>query len=197
VIKMSQYNVTPSLINALIDARLGISGPVTVLTDTSNIKDAVTYIATSADTDLSAVTTNHTVLINVAMTAGHDILLPQATTSNGGMHVRVIIGIPQTAAFAIGPAGGSLLVGAATFIGDATPGTTTATPALVQSLVATANKSVALDGDAAAKGGDAGTILDFLYSGVADRIAFSGSVTADVDTPTGASFFSTAQVAMT
>ena len=197
MITMSQYNVTPGMINALIDSRLGISGPVTVLTDTSNIKDAVTYIATSADTDLSAVTTNHTVLINVAMTAGHDILLPQATTSNGGMHVRVIIGIPQTAAFAIGPASGSLLVGAATFIGDAAAGITTGNPALVQSLLATANKSVALDGNATAKGGDAGTILDFLYTGVADRIVFSGAVTADVENPSGASFFSTSQVAMT
>ena len=178
---MSQYNVSPGMIHSLIDDRY---------------KNNFTYISTSADTDLSSIKTNHTVLINVAMTAGHDILLPAATAVNGGMHIKVIIGIPQTAAFAIGPASGSLLVGAATFIGDAAAGVTTGNPALVQSLVATGNKSVALDGNAEAKGGDAGTILDFYYTGEASRIVFSGSVTADVENPTGASFFSTSQVAM-
>ena len=127
----SQYNLTPALINSLIDVRY---------------KNNFTYISAAADTDLSALTTSHTVMVNVNMGAGNDMLLPAATALNGGMHIRVIIGIPQTNAWAIGPASGGLLSGAATFIGDATAGSTTANPALVQSLAATENKSVNIDG---------------------------------------------------
>jgi hypothetical protein len=152
------------------------------------------YIVATGDVDYSALTTgNYTIMVNVALANGDYIRLPEATTSNGGMHIRVIIGISPADNAVIGFKT-SVIVGGATTTSDGTVGI--AAGATVTSVAATVNHSVALDIDGSGDDGSGmpGSILDFYYPGVANVIIYRGDLIGFVDSATLANHFSTAEV---
>ena len=154
------------------------------------------YITSTGNQDLSSSITGTTnILVNVALADTNYIRLPEATTSNGGMVIRVI--------FALSPADNavvgfktSVIVGGASTFSDGTAGLQTANGAYVTSAAGTANHRVALDADGSADDGSGapGTILEFFYPGVANVILYRGHLIGSVDSATLANHFSTAEV---
>ena len=160
----------------------------------SGFRTETQYLTTTADHDLSALTGNTTVVVNASLAAGKFIRLPEATTANGGMHIRVIFGLAPAAQCKVGFVT-TKIVGGATSISDATEGHASTNPALKSSAVGTSNLRVELDVDEAARaGGHPGTVLDFYYHGVENQVLYRGNLIGDVDTPTLADHFSTTAV---
>ena len=159
--------------------------------------DETIYITSSDNYDYSQESWrggDKNILVNVAMASAKYIRLPEATTSNKGLHIKVIYGLAPAAVTYVGFVT-SVIVGGATSISDATEGACTAAPALKSSAAGTSNLRVELDVDAAAKaGGHPGTILEFWYPGVANVVLYRGSLIGDVDTPTLATHFVTTAV---
>ena len=136
-----------------------------------------------------------TILVNVAMADGNYLRLPEATTSNGGMHIKVVLGIAVLDDLYIGYVT-SKIQGGAVAVGDADEGAPTSLD------YATA---IADNGDdflrvhfnldtVASAGGTGGTVLDFWYPGVANKIMYRGNLVSEIDDPTLASHFSTTAV---
>ena len=155
------------------------------------------YLTTaSGNHDFSSlVTGNHTIMVNVAKADGTYIQLPEATTSNGGMHIRVIMGLAPADNLIVGFKT-SVIVGGASTFSDGAVGLQTQNGAFVVSAAATVNHSVNLDENGAAGdgGGSAGSVLDFYYPGVANVIIYRGNLIGNVDSATLANHFSTAEV---
>ena len=152
------------------------------------------YIVATGDVNYSALATgNYTIMVNAALADGDYIRLPEATTSNGGMHIRVIIGVSPADNAVVGFKT-SVIVGGATTTSDGTVGI--AAGATVTSVAGTVNHSVALDIDGAAGDGSGmpGTILDFYYPGIANVVIYRGDLIGFVDSATLANHFSTAEV---
>ena len=136
--------------------------------------DETIYITSSADYDYSDqawLGGDKTILVNVAMADGKFIRLPEATTKNAGMHIKVVVGIAPTDNMLVGFVT-SLIAGGATTFSDGAVGLMTANTAFVASEVGTSNLRVVLDVDGSSDdgGGAAGSVLDFWYTGVANVV---------------------------
>jgi hypothetical protein len=112
------------------------------------------------------------VIITAAQGDGTYCRLPEATTSNAGMHIRVVIGIAVADDFAVGCVT-SNLIGGATAVGD------------TNEAVGDTFKSIRFNLDTeAAAGGTGGTVMDFYYTGQANLIVYSGNLISEIDAPT-------------
>ena len=125
-----------------------------------------------------------TILINVALSDATDIRLPEATTDNAGLQVRVV--------FALAPAENVNIGFVTTNIVGGWVGTSDGTEGVAASfmgfsVVGDGYKRAELDkdGEVAKAGGEAGTILEFFYTGVANVAIYRGHLIADVDSATG------------
>ena len=154
-------------------------------TATSNFADATKYIWKGG---------TKTILVNAAMVNTSYIRLPEATTDNAGLIVKVIYALSPAALTHVGFVT-SLIVGGANTVGAATEGNAPTDAAMVSSAVGTSNLRLDLDVNVAGKaGGHPGTELEFYYTGVANVVIFKGSLQADVDDSTLANLFSTTAV---
>ena len=154
-------------------------------TATSNFADATKYIWKGG---------TKTILVNAAMVNASYIRLPEATTDNAGLIVKVIYALSPAALTHVGFVT-SLIVGGANTVGAATEGNAPTDAAMVSSAVGTSNLRLDLDVNVAGKaGGHPGTELEFYYTGVANVVIFKGSLHADVDDATLSALFSTTAV---
>ena len=116
----------------------------------SGLRYETEYITGTGDQNLSGLTGNTTVLVNAALGDGKYIRLPEATASNGGMHIQVIFSIAPAATALVGVVS-SFLVGGASAHSDGTAtGHCTTNTAIAVSAVGTENHRVELDVDDAA-----------------------------------------------
>ena len=136
-----------------------------------------------------------TILVNAAMVDTSYIRLPEATTSNAGLHIKVVMGLAPADNMYVGFVT-SLIVGGATTFSDGAVGLQTANTAFVASAVGTSNLRVVLDVDGSSDDGSgaAGSVLDFWYTGVANVVIYRGSLIGTVDSGTLANHFSTTAV---
>ena len=154
-------------------------------TSTVNFADTMKYIWNGG---------TKTILVNAAMVNTSYFRLPEATTSNAGLKVRLVYGLSPAAAHYVGFVT-SVIVGGASTVGAATEGNAPTDAAMVSSASGTSNLRVELDVNAAAKaGGHPGTVLEFWYTGVANVVLYRGWLHADVDDATLSSHFSTTAV---
>ena len=154
-------------------------------TVTSNFADSTKYIWKGG---------TKTILVNAAMVNASYIRLPEATTDNAGLIVKIIYALSPAALTHAGFVT-SLIVGGANTVGAATEGNAPTDAAMVSSAVGTSNLRLDLDVNVAGKaGGHPGTELEFYYTGVANVVIFKGSLHADVDDSTLANLFSTTAV---
>tara|TARA_R100000008_G_scaffold86456_1_gene79671 strand:+ start:425 stop:982 length:558 start_codon:yes stop_codon:yes gene_type:complete len=163
---------------------------------TSMVKDFTYITSASGNHDLSAMPRgDHLIMINAAKADGTYIRLPEATTENGGMHIRVVIGLAVADDFAVGFVT-SKISGGAVAVGD----TNEAQGSSLDYATAIANNgddflSVRFNLDTAgAAGGTEGTVLDFFYPGVANVVLYRGHLISEIDNPTLADHFSTTAV---
>ena len=154
-----------------------------------------TNISATGNTDLSNLTYgNHNVLVSVALADDNYIRLPEATTNNGGMHIRVIFGIAALDAVRVGFVT-TKIQGAAFAVGD-----TNEANAPTDAAVAIADNGdnflrIEFDLDTAARAGaTGGTVLDFFYFGEANKVIYSGRLISEIDDPTLANHFATATI---
>jgi len=155
-------------------------------------KNNFKYITTAAGShDYTALDGDTTILINAAKADGTYILLPEATTKNGGMNLKVIFGIAVADDFAVGFVT-SVIQGGATAIGDTNEANA---PTDIATAIADAGdsfNSVRFNLDTvAAAGGTGGSVLNFWYPGVANVILYRGSLISEIDDPTLTGHFST------
>ena len=154
-------------------------------TATSNFADATKYIWKGG---------TKTILVNAAVLNATYIRLPEATTDNAGLIVKVIYALSPAALHHVGFVT-TAIVGGANTVGAATEGNAPTDAAMKSSAVGTANLRLDLDVNVAGKaGGHPGTELEFYYTGVANVVIFKGSLHADVDDSTLANLFSTTAV---
>ena len=152
------------------------------------------YITSTGNKDYSALTGDTTIMVNVAMADTNYIRLPEATTSNGGMHIKVVIGIACLDKLYVGCVT-SNLQGAASAVGDTDEGNSPTDVATAIADVGDTFKRVEFDLDTVAKaGGTGGTILDFYYTGAANVIIYRGDLISEIDDPTLATHFTTTTI---
>ena len=122
------------------------------------------------------------VVVTAAMADGTYLRLPEATTSNAGMHIRVVLGIAVSDDFAVGCVT-SNLIGGATAVGDTNEAGGAAASCIGD--VGDTFKSIRFNLDTeAAAGGTGGTVMDFYYTGQANLIVYSGNLISEIDAPT-------------
>tara|TARA_R110002020_G_scaffold400696_1_gene611037 strand:- start:822 stop:1367 length:546 start_codon:yes stop_codon:yes gene_type:complete len=122
------------------------------------------------------------VVVTAAMADGTYLRLPEATTSNAGMHIRVVLGIAVADDFAVGCVT-SNLIGGATAVGDTNEAAGAAASCIGD--VGDTFKSIRFNLDTeAAAGGTGGTVMDFYYTGQANLIVYSGNLISEIDAPT-------------
>ena len=165
------------------------------LSETHLIGDRFKYITAAGNqTYQNLEYGNWTILVNVAMADGNYIRLPEATTANGGMHIKVVIGIAAADDLYIGFVT-SVIQGGATAIGDTNEANA---PTDIASAIADTGDSflsVHFNLDTVANaGGTGGTVLDFWYPGVANKIIYRGNLISEIDDPTLTGHFSTTAV---
>ena len=150
--------------------------------------------AAAGNLDLSADTEgDKVVLITAAKADGTYLRLPEATTSNAGMHIRVVFSIAVADDFAVGCVT-SNLVGGAYCIGDTNEAAAAAGASAIGD-VGDTFKSIRFNLDTvAAAGGTGGTVLDFYYTGQDNLVAYSGCIISENDDPTLTGHFSTTVV---
>ena len=150
--------------------------------------DETVYITSTGNYDYSDsgwVAGDKTILVNVAMADTNYIRLPEATTSNLGLHVKVVLGIACLDKLYIGFVD-TVLQGAAVAVGDTDEG---AGSSLDYATFIADNgdgfNRIEFDLDAVAKaGGTGGTVLDFWYTGAANVAIYKGNLISEVDNPT-------------
>jgi hypothetical protein len=165
-------------------------------TPTSNFLPNNFKITTDTDDqDYSSLTSgNYNIIVNTSLASGKFIRLPEATTANGGMTIRILYNLAPAAAHYVGFVTTDI-VGGATCISDATEGQATTNAALASSAVGTGNHRIELDvNEDVRAGGHPGTLLEFFYHGTTNQVAYRGHLIGDVDTATLASHFSTTAV---
>ena len=158
----------------------------------------VQYITATGNQDFSSTVfaRNTTILVNVALADGNYIRLPEATTSNGGMTIKVLFGLAPADNAHVGFVTTNI-VGGVIATGDADQGAIgTGTTATQVSAVGTANKRVTFDVDGAAADGSGmpGSQITFHYTGVANVVLCEATVIGDVNSITAANFFNTTAV---
>ena len=140
----------------------------------------------SADVDA----TDKLIMISAAKADATYIRLPEATTLNGGKHIRVIMGIALADDFAVGFVTTNI-IGGATAIGDTDEANAPTDTAAAYADVGDGFKSVRFNLDTvAAAGGTGGTILDFYYTGTANLVVYRGDLVSEIDDPTLTGHFS-------
>jgi len=154
------------------------------------------YITATGNQDFSALPVGDwNIFVNVAMADEDYIRLPEATTLNGGMHIRLVIGIACADKLYIGTVT-SNLQGGAVAVGDTNEGAGSSLD--YATAIADAGDTflrVEFDLDTVAKcGGTGGTVLDFYYTGVANTIIYKGNLISEIDNPTLATHFTTTAV---
>tara|TARA_R100000008_G_C3506905_1_gene126737 strand:+ start:208 stop:720 length:513 start_codon:yes stop_codon:yes gene_type:complete len=136
-----------------------------------------------------------TILVTAAMADGNYIRLPEATTANAGMTIKVVLGIAVLDDLYVGFVS-SVIQGGAVAMGDtneAAGGAADHASAIAD--VADGFNSVHFNLDTTANaGGTGGTIMEFYYTGVADKIVYRGSLISEIDAPTLSGHFSTTAV---
>ena len=150
--------------------------------------DETVYITSTGNYDYSDsgwVAGDKTILVNVAMADTNYIRLPEATTSNLGLHVKVVLGIACLDKLYIGFVD-TVLQGAAVAVGDTDEG---AGSSLDYATFIADNgdgfNRIEFDLDAVAKaGGTGGTVLDFWYTGAANVAIYKGNLISEIDNPT-------------
>ena len=150
--------------------------------------DETIYITSTGNYDYSDVgwaAGDKTILVNVAMADTNYIRLPEATTSNLGLHVKVVLGIACLDKLYIGFVD-TVLQGAAVAVGDTDEG---AGSSLDYATFIADNgdgfNRIEFDLDTVAKcGGTGGTVLDFWYTGAANVAIYKGNLISEVDNPT-------------
>tara|TARA_R110001599_G_C11958666_1_gene632577 strand:- start:44 stop:622 length:579 start_codon:yes stop_codon:yes gene_type:complete len=160
-----------------------------------SVTDDYKYFTTTTTQDFTGLSAqNHTIMIGGAMADGTYIALPEATALNGGMHIKVVFGIACADDLAIGFTD-TVILGAAVATGDTNEAADSGTGATAFADVADAFNSVRFDLDTvAAAGGTGGSVLDFFYTGVANRVVYRGSLISEIDNPTLTGHFSTTAV---
>ena len=159
----------------------------------SGFRNQTKYITSVGDKDYSGLTGNTNILVNVAMADTNYIRLPEATTSNGGMLIKVVFGIACLDKVYVGFVT-SVIQGGATALGDTDEAAAPAHATAIADAGDNFNR-VELDLDLAAKcGGTGGSVLEFYYPGVANVVIYRGNLISEVDTPTLAGHFSTTAV---
>ena len=162
--------------------------------DSVKINSDFKYISTSDDYDYSGLEVgDYTIVVNVAMADGKFIRLPEATTSNAGMKIKVLIALSPADNMHVGFVTTNI-VGGVHGVSDATEGV--AAGYLRSSAVGDANLRMTLDVDGAAGDGAGypGTCINFTYVGVENSVFVDGYLLGDVDSATGANVFNTTAV---
>ena len=160
--------------------------------------DETIYITSTGNYDYSDVgwvAGDKTILVNVAMADTNYIRLPEATTSNLGLHVKVVLGIACLDKLYIGFVD-TVLQGAAVAVGDTDEG---AGSSLDYATFIADNgdgfNRIELDLDTVAKcGGTGGTVLDFWYTGAANVVIYKGNLISEIDNPTLATHATTTAI---
>ena len=160
--------------------------------------DETIYITATGNEDYSDVgwvAGKKTILLNVAKTDDQYIRLPEATTSNLGLHVQIVLGIAQADALRVGFVT-TTIQGAAVAVGDTDEGAGSSLDyATAIADVGDAFLRLEFDLDTAAKcGGTGGTVLDFWYTGAANVVIYKGNLISEIDNPTLATHFTTATI---
>ena len=163
-----------------------------------NYGDETIYISSTGNYDYSEsgwYAGKKTVLINVAMADTNYIRLPEASTNNLGLHVRVVIGIACLDTLNIGFVD-TTIQGGAIAMGDTNEGAGGAADhGSWIGDVGDAFNRIEFDLDAAAKaGGTGGTVLDFWYTGAANVVVYRGHIISEVDAPTLATHATTTAI---
>ena len=155
----------------------------------------VQYITATGNQDFSSTVfaRNTTILVNVALADTNYIRLPEATTSNGGMTIKVLFGLAPADNAHVGFVTTDI-VGGVLALSDATEGI--AAGYIRSSAVGTGNHRLTLDANGAAGDGSGypGSQLTFHYPGVANVAIVEGTLIGDVDSATGANLFNTTAV---
>jgi hypothetical protein len=164
----------------------------TILTGT---RKTVKYITAAGDQDYSALDGDTTIIVNVALADTNYIRLPEATTSNGGMHIKVLFALPPAENCYIGFVTTNI-VGGWTIVSDGNEGKASQNPAYGVSVVGDAflRAELDVDGEVAKAGGAAGTTLDFYYTGAANVVIYRGLLIGAVDSATGTTHLTTTAV---
>ena len=165
------------------------------LIDSSAEREVILQTESTNDVDYSStITTSTSIFVNAAMASGKDIRLPEATTSNGGMVIKIFFAVAPAAQCNIGFVTTDI-VGGATAIGAATEGNAPTDVAFKSSAKAAGNHRVELDINLAAKaGGQIGSVLEFVYPGIANTVFYKGYLHSDVDDATLATHFVTTTI---
>ena len=161
-----------------------------------SVIDDFTVVSSTGNTDLSSLSLvgTHTVLISVALADDNYIRLPEATTANGGMHIKVVFGIAALDAVRVGFVT-TKIQGGATAIGDTNEGN--APTDIAAAIADNGDNFLRLEFDldtAARAGATGGTELNFYYFGEANKVMYRGHLISEIDDPTLASHFSTTAV---
>jgi hypothetical protein len=170
---------------------VSVDGAQTDLSSSRIVTAAATHdINFLAETDAR----DKVIIVAHAMADAQFIQLPEATTSNGGKHVRVILGIAVADAFAVGFVTTNI-IGSATAMGDTDEANAPTDVATAFADVGDGFKSVRFVLDtAAAAGGTGGTVLDFYYTGTANVVVYRGNLVSEIDDPTLTNHFKTTVV---
>ena len=161
-----------------------------------SVIDDFTVVSSTGNTDLSGLSLvgTHTVLVSVALADDNYIRLPEATTANGGMHIKVVFGIAALDAVRVGFVT-TKIQGGATAIGDTNEGN--APTDIAAAIADNGDNFLRLEFDldtAARAGATGGTELNFYYFGEANKVMYRGHLISEIDDPTLASHFSTTAV---
>ena len=165
------------------------------LSENHAINDRFKYITAVGNQDYSGLEYgNWTIMVNAAMADGNYIRLPEATTANAGQHIRVVLGIACADDLYIGFVT-SVIQGGATAIGDTDEAAAATDTATAIADTGDSFLSVHFNLDTVANaGGTGGTVLDFWYPGVANKIIYRGHLISEIDDPTLTGHFSTTAV---
>jgi hypothetical protein len=150
-----------------------------------------TYVTATGNQDLSSIDYgNHIVMVNVALADTNYIRLPEATTSNGGQVITVIMGLSPADNAYVGFVT-TTMTGGGTTISDGSAGLLTANNAYVATTSAKSLILDAADGNAATSGiGAPGTIITFYYTGVANSVYVRVNGIGSINSATLAALFS-------
>ena len=160
--------------------------------------DETIYITSTGNYDYTNagwVAGDKTILVNVAMADTNYIRLPDATTSNLGLHVKVVLGIAVLDDLYIGYVT-SKIQGGAVAVGDADEGAPTSldyATAIADTGDSFLRVHFNLDTVASA-GGTGGTVLDFWYPGAANVVLYRGDLISEIENPTLTAHFETTAV---
>jgi len=157
------------------------------------LPNAFTYKTDTATSDYSDLAYgNHVIMVNAALADTNYIRLPEATTSNGGQVITVVIGVAPADNAYVGFVTTEMVGGATTF-SDADAGLMSANNTYVTTTNA---KRIVLDADGSTADGCGapGTVITFYYTGAANKVLVRMDAIGSVDNATLANTFVTTAV---